>query len=111
MAMPRWLPQVLRRIQELAEARRVLFTLKARRELATLGLGLDQEDACDLLARLESGDFTARLVSSKTGEWLYVFKPTLAGAVLDVKVILRDECVVISFHEDEGAEHEEEDDD
>jgi len=42
--MPRWLPRVLRHIRELAAAREVLFTLKARRELAALGIGLDEED-------------------------------------------------------------------
>lgn len=34
---------------------------------------------------------------------MYVFKPTVAGTVIDVKVVLRDGCVVISFH-DEGGE-------
>ena len=45
--MPAWLPKALTRIRELAAARRVLFTLKARRELAQLDLGLDEVDACD----------------------------------------------------------------
>jgi len=34
-------------------------------------------------------------------EWLYVFKPRVAGIALYVKLIVRIECVVISFHEDE----------
>ena len=42
--MPRWLPKALARIRELAVARRVLFTLKARRELASLELGLDEDN-------------------------------------------------------------------
>lgn len=106
--MPCWLPRVLTRIRELAAARSVLFTLKARRELAGLGIGLDQEDACSILANLTAKDSAGRLQSESTGEWMYLFKPSLAGAVLYVKIILRNDCVVISFHEDEGAAHEKE---
>ena len=100
--MPRWLPRVLRRIRGLAAALQVLFTLKARRELAALELGLDEEDACDLLAELAAEDTAGRLASAATGEWMYVFKPALAGVVLYVKLILRKDCIVVSFHEDEG---------
>jgi hypothetical protein len=39
---------------------------------------------------------------------MYLFKPQLAGTVCYVKVILRNDCVVISFHEDEVGDHEEE---
>src|SRR5258708_1156495 len=64
--MPSWLPRQLGRIRELATERRVSFTLKARRELAGLGSGLDPEDACDVLARLEETEFHARLKSEGT---------------------------------------------
>jgi len=37
---------------------------------------------------------------------MYLFKPELAGTVLYVKLILRSDCVVVSFHEDEGGSHE-----
>ena len=107
--MPRWLPKVLTRIRELATARRVHFTLKARRELASLGAGLDEDDACDGLAKLAAEDSAGRLLSEVTGEWMYLFKPTLADVRLYVKVILRSDCIVVSFHEDEGEGHEEED--
>ena len=107
--MPRWLPKVLSRIRVLAGARKVLFTLKARRELANLDLGIDEEDACDVLANLTTDDSAGRLESAATGEWKYLFKPRLAGMVLYVKLIVRNDCVVISFHEDEGDLHEEED--
>jgi hypothetical protein len=100
------LPRVLQRIQELVAERKVVFTLKARRELAALEFGLDHEDACDLLASLTAEDSAGRLVSPATGEWLYVFKPELAGVVLYVKLILRLDCIVVSFHEDVGR-HEE----
>jgi hypothetical protein len=105
--MPRWLPRVVARIRELAAARRVLFTLKARRELAFLGIGLDEEDACDVLAGLTARDSAGRIASAATDEWMYLFKPLLSGTVLYVKVILRSDCIVISFHEDEGTGHEE----
>jgi hypothetical protein len=108
--MARWLAGVVARIRELAAERRVLFTLKARRELATLELALDEEDACSVLADLEAEDFSERLESDATREWMYVFKPLLTGALLYVKIILRNDCIVVSFHEDDGESHEEEDD-
>jgi hypothetical protein len=43
------------------------------------------------------------------GEWMYLFRPKIAGTILYVKVIVRSNCIVISFHEDEGGGHEEED--
>ncbi|SRR5712691_2043028 len=107
--MPRWLRTVLTRTRELALARKVLFTLKARRELASLEFGLDEQDACDVLANLSAEDSAGRLESASTGEWIYVFKPVLAGTVLYVKLVLRNDCIVVSFHEDEGGGHEEED--
>lgn len=103
---PRWLPRVLQRSQELVAERKVVFTLKARRELAALEFGLDQEDACDLLLSLTAEDSAGRLASEATGEWLYVFKPELAGTVLYVKLIVRSDCIVVSFHED-AVGHEE----
>src|SRR5208282_2931544 len=104
--MPRWPRKVLTRIRQLATARKIQFTLKARRELAGLEAGLDEEDACDILANLTADDSAGRLQSAATGEWMYLFKPELAGTVLYVKLILRSDCVVVSFHEDEGGSHE-----
>lgn len=106
--MPRWLPRVLSRIRQLAAAGKVLFTLKARRDLAALDFGLDETDACDVLKKLTTADSAGRLESEGTGEWMYLFKPSLAGVFLYVKVVLRDDCIVVSFHEDEGDGHEEE---
>lgn len=83
----------------------MLFTLKARRELAALSFGLDEQDACDLLMQLTDADFAEPFESNATGEWMYVFKPPLAGEVLYVKLIVRDDYIVISFHEDEGDGH------
>lgn len=82
--------------------------MKALQELAALGMGLDEEDACDVLANLAPTDLVERLVSKKTGEWMYVFKPSVGGVVSYVKVVLRADCVAISFHEEE--DHSDEDD-
>jgi hypothetical protein len=35
----------------------------------------------------------------------------IAGTVLYVKLIVRNHCIVVSFHEDEGRGHDEEEDD
>ncbi len=72
-----------------------------------LGWGFDAEDACQMLASLTSRNFAGRLVSKITGEWMYVFKPSVSGAVLYIKLVLRNDCLVVSFHEDTGEEYEE----
>jgi hypothetical protein len=77
--MPRWLPRVLRQIRLLAGAGRVRLTLKALREMASLGLGLDESDACDLLQQLRAPDFRERFASETTGEGMYVFVPPDRG--------------------------------
>ncbi len=77
--MPKWLPSVLKRVHSLASTGRVLFTLKSLRELASLDLGLDEEDALEILRRLRGADSTGRLRSEHTGEWLYVFLPRVAA--------------------------------
>jgi len=48
-----------------------------------------------------TGLITCRLRSSITNEWLYVFKPTVAAMVLYLKVAIRQDCIVVSLHEDE----------
>jgi hypothetical protein len=85
----------------LAEERQVRLTHNALQELARLGLGLDEDDACAIIAGLGSSDFIQRIISEHTGEWMYVFKPVTDGMSLYVKLAIRGECIVISFHEDE----------
>lgn len=102
--MPTWLPRVTRRIRELAAAGRVSFTLKALRELPALSL--DADDTVDVLRSLSSADGHVRLRSEDSGEWLYVFKPTVGERVIYLKVALRDDCIVVSFHEDEAGNDE-----
>ncbi len=105
--MPRWLLRLLRRIHELAVQGLVHFTLKAIRELAALGAGLDAQDARDVLSALAVDDFAERFESEWTGEWMYVFKPTVARTVVYLKLIVRTECLVVSFHEDEAEDEDE----
>ena len=68
---------------------------------------MDVRDACDVLDSLTADDFAARVESVSTGEWMYVFKPFVAGTNVYLKLILRAECLVVSFHEDEGESDEE----
>ena len=98
---------VLRQIRGLAAQRKVRFTLKAFQELGRLGMGLDEADACDVLANLTRGDLIRRLISEQTGEWMYVFKPSVGGVVVYVKVVVRGDCVVISFHTEEETDEDE----
>jgi hypothetical protein len=102
--MPRWLEKVIARIHELAARGAVRLTYKALREAALLDLALD--DVVDVIGRLRGRDSAGRLLSETTGEWMYVFKPDVVEHVIYVKLILRADCVVVSFHEDLGAEHE-----
>ena len=102
--MARWLTKVLRRVQEHALRRRLRLTAKAAREVAALGL--DPEDVRDVLMRLDAADSVGRKVSDVTGEWMYVFKPLAEGDLIYIKLILRSESVVVSFHEDEKDENE-----
>lgn len=107
---PRWLAGVLARIRRLAADRRVRLTYKARRELAEIDLGLDLLDACDVLESLRARDWSGRALSEETAEWMYMFKPSVAGVVVYVKLVLRGDCVVISFHEDDDGKKDDDQD-
>ncbi len=99
--MPNWLPSILHRLQDLASRGRVRFTVKALEEIEELSSELSIEEVYFVLANLQQDDFVERFVSEKTDEWMYVFKPLVEDEVIYVKVILRTDCVLISFHEDE----------
>jgi hypothetical protein len=103
--MPRGLAKILRRVRALAAKQEVRFTLKALRELAAMGL--DATDACEAIEGLKTADFIKELVSDATGEGMYLFKPQVGGTPVYLKLILRDGCVVVSFHEDEDGSDEE----
>lgn len=108
--MPRWLVRALTRIRRLASAGRVRLTVKAARELAALEVPFDPEDVRSLLASLTAADSDGRLLSPASGEWLYVFKSRPVAELMYLKVLIRGgQCVIVSFHEEDGAEHEPED--
>jgi hypothetical protein len=44
-----------------------------------------------------------------TREWIYVFKPTVAETVGYIQLIVRADCVIISFHEDRDQTDEDND--
>jgi len=98
---------VLAEIHRLVARRLVHFTFKAGEELAQLDLELDEEDALQVLAELSPDDLAGRIESERAHEWLYIFRPDVAGVILYVKLIVRSECVVVSFHGDEGDDDEE----
>ncbi len=102
---PRWLPKILKRIQTLAADGRLRLTYKAVREV--LALGLAPDDVSDVIGGLCAEDLAGRLTSRITGEWMYVFKPEVGGQIVYVKLVVREDCLVVSFHEDEGTDHEE----
>jgi len=56
--------------------------------------------------RIDRHGFGGTVASAATGEWMYLFKPQVSGTILYVKLILRNDCVVISFHEDEDGSEE-----
>lgn len=62
---------------------------------------------CIIIQRVVTHRYAALASQGPEGEWMYVFKPYVGGRVLYVKLIVRDGCVVVSFHEDEGEGHEE----
>lgn len=104
--MAGWLRKALKRIRELAAEGRFGLTYKALSEAESLGLA--PEDVQDVLTRLGASDSEGRVISTTTGEWMYLFRPQVGAQVFYVKLILRDGCVVVSFHHDEDGIHEDE---
>jgi hypothetical protein len=102
--MARWITRTVARIRAFVLSDRVRFTRKARQERRALPM--DIEDAYAVLRTLRPVDGPERRWSSASRDWLYVFRPIHGGVRLYVKVALRDECVVVSFHEDGGENDE-----
>ena len=98
--------RILARVRKHVLRGEVRFTLKALAELSSLGFGLDEQDAFEILCALTRKQFATRLRSGVTGEWMYVFKPQIMGSSVYLKLVLRDECIVVSFHEDVVANEE-----
>jgi len=70
-------------------------------------LGLDPEDVCDALANLNIGESAGRIVSESTGEWMYIFRFRIDQISVYAKLILRNDCIVVSFHEQKGSQDDE----
>lgn len=100
--MPRWSRPVILRVQHAVFAGRVRLTHKALAEVASLGI--NEMDALDILLRLAESDAFSRFRSERGTGWMYVFRPVVGGAKLYVKLMVKDGCVVISFHEDEAGQ-------
>jgi Asp-tRNA(Asn)/Glu-tRNA(Gln) amidotransferase B subunit len=96
--------EILQLIQSFAKDGKVSFTYKAVREIAMLEIGLDETDVCEILKDIETSDFFEKIKSKTTDEWMYVFKVTVAVTLVYLKLILRDNCIVISCHEDRPYE-------
>ena len=97
---PRHARTALRRIRELAARRAVRVTLKAQLEMSALEPPADIDDLVEVLCGLTAEDWTRRLLSRVTGEAMHVFKPSTPFGLLYVKVVIRNDCVVVSFHEE-----------
>ncbi len=108
---PRWLPAVIAAVRQRAEAQEVRLTYKAAFELAQLGLGLNQDDVREARREFRAAEFIGRMASRLTGEWMYMFGFAIAEIPIYTKLILRRECVVVSFHEDLSNEENHENDD
>lgn len=100
--MARWKAAALAEIHRLTLEGRVVLTDKARREIDRLGPNhIDEDDISDVLLGLNVSDLVQRVHSTVTPEWLYVFKPEVSALMLYIKIAIRENCVVISFHENE----------
>ncbi len=97
---PRYAHIALRRIKALATQRAIRITLKALDEIAVLEPPADIDDVVETLEHLVIGDWAGRLISHATGEPMYVFKPSTIFGIVYVKVVIRTDCIVVSFHEE-----------
>ena len=97
--MPRWLKDVLARIREMRATAR--FASRIRRS-ANWPRSISDWTRTIAAKSLEglTIDSAGRNRSVITGEWMYMFKPTVGGTLLYLKVIVRGSCIVISFHEE-----------
>src|SRR5690242_16470901 len=65
---------------------------------------VDETDVCHLLLDLKISDFKERKHSNITDEWLYIFLISVEDCQIYLKLILRNNCLIISFHEDRPNE-------
>ena len=107
--MPHWLGEVLSAIRAHTRAGSVRFTYKALLALAELEPAPTPDDVVHILAGLQPAAFRMRVRSVRTGRWLYVFRAEWCGERIYLKLQLRPECVLVSFHQEESDYGPEED--
>ncbi len=56
--------------------------------------------AIERIRELAAENWSCRIFSKVTGEAMYVFKPITTFGPLYLKLVIRNECVVVSFHEE-----------
>lgn len=76
------------------------LTLKALEEMAALAPPADVDDVVEVLSAIVPADWVSRLVSNVTGEAMHVFTPMTPFGLLYVKILIREDCIVVSFHEE-----------
>lgn len=96
--MPRWLGEVLKAVHRNARQGSVRVTYKALQEMAALEPSIAPEEARQLIEGLDRASFRHRLRSIRSGEWLYVFRATWCAEPVYIKLLLRTDCTIISFH-------------
>ena len=96
--MPRWLGEVLKAVHRNARRGSVRVTYKALHEMAALEPSISPDEARQVLQGLDRASFRHRLRSIRSAEWLYVFRATWCGEAVYIKILLRAECTIISFH-------------
>ena len=99
--------RLLARIRQFVADGRIRFTNKALDELDDLEL--NESDCLDVISKLEASDYSKRVGSRSSDEWMHVFAPTILWTRLYVKLILRTDCVVISFHDEDEPDAQETD--
>ena len=104
--MPLWLRTVLTRTRELALARKVFFTLKARCELGQFRVRHRRTGRMRRPGEPVGRGLRPTAEIARDGR-MGLCLQALAGTILYVKFVLRNHCIVVSFHEDRGEGHEE----
>lgn len=97
---PRHARLALQRVHERAGRGAVRLTLKVQEEMAALEPAADIDDVLEVLRGLTAADWACRIRSASTGEAMHVFKPRTVFGLLYLKLIVRRDCVVVSFHEE-----------
>ena len=107
--MPRWLGEVLKAVHRNARRGSVRVTYKALQEMAALEPSIAPDEALQLLEELDRASFRHRLRSIRSGEWLYVFRAPWCAELLYIKLLLRADCTIVSFHPEASDDELEED--